>query len=162
MPVAWEQLPTLKSGAQWTIATAREYLSFQKDDPWADYWKASPNPDEADEEPGPRSLARSGAESRLAVRFALSGLPRCKVVRMAARSIASLSLSFGLVSIPVKLYSATESAVGVSFNLLHNCGSRVKQQYLCMKENVVGRARRHGQGLRVREGPLRDVHSPTS
>jgi DNA end-binding protein Ku len=30
---------------------------------------------------------------------------------MAARSIASLSLSFGLVSIPVKLYSATESAV---------------------------------------------------
>ena len=56
---------------------------------------------------------------------------------MAARSIASLSLSFGLVSIPVKLYSATESASGVSFNLLHTCGSRVKQQYLCLKENVV-------------------------
>jgi DNA end-binding protein Ku len=55
---------------------------------------------------------------------------------MAARSIASLSLSFGLVSIPVKLYSATESASGVSFNLLHTCGSRVKQQYLCVKENV--------------------------
>ena len=31
---------------------------------------------------------------------------------MAARSIASLSLSFGLVSIPVKLYSATEAADG--------------------------------------------------
>ena len=56
---------------------------------------------------------------------------------MAARSIASLSLSFGLVSIPVKLYSATESSSGVSFNLLHTCGSRVKQQYLCLKENVV-------------------------
>ena len=55
---------------------------------------------------------------------------------MAARSIASLSLSFGLVSIPVKLYSATESAGGVSFNLLHTCGSRVQQQYLCIKENV--------------------------
>jgi DNA end-binding protein Ku len=55
---------------------------------------------------------------------------------MAARSIASLSLSFGLVSIPVKLYSATESSGGVSFNLLHTCGSRVKQQYLCIKENV--------------------------
>jgi DNA end-binding protein Ku len=55
---------------------------------------------------------------------------------MAARSIASLSLSFGLVSIPVKLYSATESTGGVSFNLLHTCGSRVKQQYLCIKENV--------------------------
>ena len=56
---------------------------------------------------------------------------------MAARSIASLSLSFGLVSIPVKVYSATESSSGVSFNLLHNCGSRVKQQYLCLKENVL-------------------------
>ena len=56
---------------------------------------------------------------------------------MAARSIASLSLSFGLVSIPVKLYSATESGSGVNFNLLHTCGSRVKQQYLCLKENIV-------------------------
>ena len=55
---------------------------------------------------------------------------------MAARSIASLSLSFGLVSIPVRLYSATESSAGISFNLLHTCGSRLKQQYLCLKENV--------------------------
>ncbi|MGM9487044.1 DNA ligase D [Ideonella sp. YS5] len=39
MPVHWEQLPELKSGAQWTIATAREYLSFQSEDPWAGYWK---------------------------------------------------------------------------------------------------------------------------
>jgi bifunctional non-homologous end joining protein LigD len=38
MPVAWEQLERLKSGAQWNVQTAREYLSFQKDDPWADYW----------------------------------------------------------------------------------------------------------------------------
>jgi DNA end-binding protein Ku len=49
---------------------------------------------------------------------------------MAARSIASLSLSFGLVSIPVKLYSATESASGVRFNMLAPDGSRVKQQYV--------------------------------
>lgn len=40
VPVSWEQLPELKSGAQWTIATAREYLSFEKTDPWADYWKS--------------------------------------------------------------------------------------------------------------------------
>ena len=40
MPVSWEQLSSLKSGSQWTIVTAREYLSFQKDDPWASYWKA--------------------------------------------------------------------------------------------------------------------------
>jgi bifunctional non-homologous end joining protein LigD len=40
MPVAWEDLAQLKSGAQWTIATAREHLSFQSTDPWAGYWKA--------------------------------------------------------------------------------------------------------------------------
>ena len=56
---------------------------------------------------------------------------------MAARSIASLSLSFGLVSIPVKLYSATETSSAVHFNLLHQCGSRLKQQYVCLKEGVV-------------------------
>ncbi len=38
IPVAWEQLMSLKSGAQWTVRTAREYLSFQKDDPWTAYW----------------------------------------------------------------------------------------------------------------------------
>ena len=40
MPVAWDQLMGLKGGAQWTIATAREYLSFETADPWADYWKS--------------------------------------------------------------------------------------------------------------------------
>jgi DNA end-binding protein Ku len=56
---------------------------------------------------------------------------------MAARSIASLTVSFGLVSIPVKLYSATEASRAISFNLLHkNCGSRLKQQYFCVKEEV--------------------------
>ena len=57
---------------------------------------------------------------------------------MAARSIASLTISFGMVSIPVKLYSATEASKAVSFNLLHKtCGSRLKQQYICAKEDVV-------------------------
>ncbi len=57
---------------------------------------------------------------------------------MAARSIASLTVSFGLVSIPVKLYSATEASRSISFNLLHKgCGSRLKQQYVCIKEEVV-------------------------
>lgn len=54
------------------------------------------------------------------------------------RSIADLSLSFGLVSIPVKVYSATEASEAISFNLLHkDCGSRLKQQYKCIKEDVV-------------------------
>jgi DNA end-binding protein Ku len=60
---------------------------------------------------------------------------------MAVRSIASLTISFGMVSIPVKLYSATEASRAMSFNLLHKtCGSRLKQQYFCVKEEVsVGR-----------------------
>jgi DNA end-binding protein Ku len=56
---------------------------------------------------------------------------------MAARSIASLSLSFGLVSIPVKLYSATESSSAVKFNMLTKDGSRVKQQYVSEKDPAV-------------------------
>ena len=48
-----------------------------------------------------------------------------------ARAIGSGTISFGLVSVPFKLYTAT-SAQATSFNLLHaKCGSRVKQQYLC-------------------------------
>jgi DNA end-binding protein Ku len=56
---------------------------------------------------------------------------------MAARSIASLSLSFGLVSIPVKLYSATESSGAVKFNMLTKDGSRVKQQYVSEQDPAV-------------------------
>jgi DNA end-binding protein Ku len=56
---------------------------------------------------------------------------------MAARSIASITISFGMVSIPVKLYSATEAGRAMSFNLLHKaCGSRLRQQYFCVKEDV--------------------------
>jgi DNA end-binding protein Ku len=60
---------------------------------------------------------------------------------MAARSIASLTLSFGLVSIPVKLYSATESSSAIKFNLLAKDGSRLKQQYVSESDqSVVQRA----------------------
>ncbi len=57
---------------------------------------------------------------------------------MSARPIASLTVSFGLVAIPVQLYSATVSAARISFNLLHKTdGSRLKQQYVCAKEGIV-------------------------
>src|SRR6476659_11159045 len=57
---------------------------------------------------------------------------------MAARSIATLTVSFGLVSIPVRLFSATEASKTISFNMLHKtCGSRLKQQYICLKEEVI-------------------------
>jgi DNA end-binding protein Ku len=52
-----------------------------------------------------------------------------------ARSIASLTISFGLVAIPVKLYSATVSSEKISFNLLRQKdGSRVKQQYIAVAD----------------------------
>ncbi len=54
---------------------------------------------------------------------------------MAARPIASATISFGLVSVPVLLYSASESSTNLSFNWLHKkCGSRLKQQYICSKD----------------------------
>jgi len=57
---------------------------------------------------------------------------------MPARSIATATISFGLVSVPVNLYSSSESKASVSFNMLHKkCGSRLKQQYICLKENEV-------------------------
>ncbi len=60
---------------------------------------------------------------------------------MAARPIASANISFGLVSVPVKLYSAAESSANVSFNWLHTkCGTRLRQQYFCPTDDeVVGK-----------------------
>jgi DNA end-binding protein Ku len=56
----------------------------------------------------------------------------------APRSIGSLTISFGLVAIPVKLYTATQSAGQLSFNLLHKeCGSRLRQQYVCLKDGQI-------------------------
>lgn len=55
---------------------------------------------------------------------------------MPARSIATATISFGLVSVPVNLYSSAESKASVSFNMLHKkCGTRLKQQYICPKDN---------------------------
>ncbi|HEX7061049.1 MAG TPA: Ku protein [Woeseiaceae bacterium] len=48
---------------------------------------------------------------------------------MAARPLGSATIAFGLVSIPVKLYSAAESAATIRFNQIdRRDGSRVKQQ----------------------------------
>ncbi len=55
---------------------------------------------------------------------------------MPARSLANATISFGLVSVPVNLYSSAESKTSVSFNMLHKkCGGRLKQQYICPKDN---------------------------
>ena len=53
---------------------------------------------------------------------------------MAARALASATIAFGMVSIPVKLFTSGESAGTIRFNQLHQaCGSRIKQQYTCPK-----------------------------
>jgi len=51
---------------------------------------------------------------------------------MSARAMGSGTISFGLVAIPVKLYSTGESSKSVSFNMIHEkCGSRVQYRYYC-------------------------------
>ncbi len=57
---------------------------------------------------------------------------------MSARPIAAANISFGLVSVPVKLYSSSESSASISFNWLHKeCSSRLKQQYICTNDDQV-------------------------
>jgi DNA end-binding protein Ku len=57
---------------------------------------------------------------------------------MPARSIGTATISFGLVSVPVHVYSSAESTSAVSFNMLHKkCGTRLKQQYTCPKDNEI-------------------------
>jgi DNA end-binding protein Ku len=54
------------------------------------------------------------------------------IISMSARAISSATVAFGLVSIPVKLYSASETGSQISFHMVHaECGTRVKQQYWC-------------------------------
>lgn len=57
---------------------------------------------------------------------------------MTARPIGSATLSFGLVSVPIQMYSSSESKASISFNWLHKeCGSRLKQQYVCKQDGKV-------------------------
>ncbi|HYB43374.1 MAG TPA: Ku protein [Candidatus Methylomirabilis sp.] len=56
---------------------------------------------------------------------------------MPPHSIGSGTISFGLVSIPIRMYTAASSG-GVSFNLLHaKCGNRIKMQQFCPVCNEV-------------------------
>jgi DNA end-binding protein Ku len=57
---------------------------------------------------------------------------------MPARALSTATISFGLVSIPVKLYSAAESKAALSFNQIHKKdGSRVKQQLISSRSGEV-------------------------
>lgn len=57
---------------------------------------------------------------------------------MSARPMGSATISFGLVSVPVKLYSTAEGSRTVSFNWIHEkCGSRVQQRFWCPKDEEI-------------------------
>ncbi len=61
---------------------------------------------------------------------------------MALRAIGTGTISFGLVSIPIKLYSTNKTTNQLSFNLLDSeSGSRLKQQYINADGQVVPRAK---------------------
>ena len=57
---------------------------------------------------------------------------------MPARAISSGTVAFGLVSIPVKLFPSVSPSDAIRFNTLHeSCGTRIKQQFWCPKDEVV-------------------------
>jgi DNA end-binding protein Ku len=57
---------------------------------------------------------------------------------MAARSISTATISFGLVTVPVRVYPATRLSAGLSFHMLHAKDKvRLKQQYVCPKDEEV-------------------------
>lgn len=57
---------------------------------------------------------------------------------MSARAFGSGTVSFGLVSIPIKIYTTNKPGSAISFNMLHaDCGTKLKQQYICPKDNEV-------------------------
>src|SRR5690606_508739 len=89
---------------------------------------------------------------------------------MGARAISSGTISFGLVSIPVKLYTAASSEQ-VRFNMLHRkCGGRLKMQYYCpVDDEVVERADMvkgyeyaRGQYVRFEEDELKALEAEKS
>jgi len=89
---------------------------------------------------------------------------------MPPHALGSGTISFGLVSIPIKLYTAT-SPTNVSFNLLHaTCGSRIKLQNFCPVDNVVverselvkGYEYAKGQYVRVSDDELKSLEGEAS
>jgi DNA end-binding protein Ku len=87
------------------------------------------------------------------------------------RAIASAQIAFGLVSIPVKLFSAAESSEKISFNMIHkDCGNRVQQQLFCPKdertidrtETVKGYEFARGQYVLFNEEELKTLEEKAS
>ena len=72
---------------------------------------------------------------------------------MPARAIGTATISFGLVSIPVKLYTTSESSREIHFNLVHAaCGSRLRQQYVCTSDGEIVERDQMGKGYEFAKG----------
>ena len=71
---------------------------------------------------------------------------------MAARAIASGTISFGLVAIPVKLFSTADTTKAVRFNYLSKDGSRLKQQYIRASDGEVVDREDRVQGYEFTKG----------
>ena len=72
---------------------------------------------------------------------------------MSARAIGSGTVSFGLVSIPVKVYSSQETGSHIHFNMLHGaCGSRLKQQYYCPTDQEIVKREDMARGYEFAKG----------
>ena len=103
-------------------------------------------------------LSESGARW-LGVFLRASG--RCAIVprghptrnqSMAARATGSGTISFGLVAIPVKLYSTVDTTKAVHFNYLSQDGSRLKQQYIRASDGKVIEPGEKVQGYEFQKG----------
>ena len=71
---------------------------------------------------------------------------------MAARPIGSGTISFGLVSIPVKLFSTVDTTSSIHFNYLSKDGSRLKQQYIRASDGEVVERADQVQGYEFSKG----------
>ena len=71
---------------------------------------------------------------------------------MPARSIGTATISFGLVSIPVKLYSTVDTTAAIRFNYLSKDGSRLKQQYIRASDGEVVDRQERIQGYEFAKG----------
>jgi DNA end-binding protein Ku len=71
---------------------------------------------------------------------------------MALRPLRNATITFGLVSIPVRFYTATKSE-DVSFNLLHeSCGSRVNRKWWCPEHEEIVASDELIRGYQITKG----------
>ena len=64
-----------------------------------------------------------------------------QLLLMPARAIDSATIAFGLVPIPIKIFSTSEPSQEIHFHLIHEgCGERLKQRYMCPKHGEVERS----------------------